>query len=55
MPLTQAPYAIKAVQQKATDEDVKLFPKKMTPTLWEKAQSTWYAEKKRKYNLVVWV
>ena len=55
MPLTQAPFAIKAVQQKATDEDVKLILKKMTPTLWAKAQSTWRAEKKRKYNLVVWV
>ena len=55
MPLTQAPYAIKAVQQKVTDEDVKLIPKKMTPTLWAKAQSTWRAEKKRNYNLVVWV
>ena len=54
MPLTLAPYAIKAVRQ-GTDEDVKLVPKEMTSTLWEKAPSTWHAEKKRKYNLVVWV
>ena len=31
MPLTQAPYVIKAVRQ-APDEDVKLVPKKMTST-----------------------